>query len=371
MWPLRSRPPLTTLQPRRICIVKPSALGDIVQSLPVLSALRERWPDAHISWVVKECFSDLLVDHPELDEVIPFNGSARRSRFFIELARLGRVLRSRDYDLAIDLQGLLRSGAMVQATGARRRIGFSCGREGSTLCYTDIVPVGPGDIPVTERYWKVVRALGIDVDIPPVQLGLRPEHHQFATQAVSGLDGPILAIHPSAGWETKRWPVHHFERIARLAYQRHRASILLIGGKDAMPAAAQIRKSAIGPMLDLTGRTTLRELAAVISQSDVVLSGDSGPMHLAAAMETRVVSLFTCTNTIRHAPYGQEHRVVATRVSCAASHRKVCPMMDCMRELTPLRVWPMLSATLASCDLPAALPPLRPLAPVAAIADVA
>jgi heptosyltransferase-1 len=346
MWLRRSIPPLDALNPRRICIVKPSALGDVIQSLPVLAALRSRWPESQIAWVVKDCFADLLTDHPELDEVIPFDGQARGRRFLVELLRIGRLLRTRNYDLAIDLQGLLRSGAMVRATGAPRRVGFSCGREGSTWCYTDILPVNDADESVLLRYWKVAQALGVQSEIPPVRLGLNTTHEEFAARQLESLPRPILAIHPSAGWATKRWPEHHFLRIAHLAREHYQAGIVIVGGRDAMPAGRLIADSGIAPVVDLTGRTTLRQLAAVVSRVDAMLSGDSGPMHLAAAMGTRVVSLFTCTNTIRHAPFGQEQRVVATRVPCAASHRKVCPVMDCMRELLPARVWPTLSAAL-------------------------
>lgn len=362
MFGRRSRPPLSTLNPRRICLIKPSALGDIVQTLPVLAALRLRWPEAHITWVVKECFADLLQDHPQLDEIVTFQDTFKGSAFLPELLRLGRVLHRRPYDLAIDLQGLLRSGLMAWASGAPRRVGFSCGRECSTWCYTDIVDVPPTDMPVTSRYWKVVSALGGTPLVPPAALGLQATHRQWALRQMQGLPRPLLAIHPGAGWATKRWPARHFARLAALAAHHFGAGIVLVGGPEYREEGRYIAAACLGPVVDLTGRTTLRELAAVLELSDVVLSGDSGPMHLAAAVGTRVVSVFTCTNVVRHAPYGQEHRVVATTVPCAASHKKICPHphMICMEELTPQRVWPVLSQALneACADWAATKPAL-------------
>ena len=341
-----NRPPLALLEPRRVCIIKPSALGDIVQTLPVLTALRSMWPRAHISWVVKDCFADLLADHPELDQVVPFQHRPIGRKLFGEMARLFRVLHREPYDLAIDLQGLLRSGAMAVASGAPRRIGFSCGREGSRYCYTDQIEVPLHDIPVTERYWKVVSALGGPDEIPAARIGIQETHRAWAARQLELLSGPVLAIHHGAGWLTKRWPARHFARIAGMAQRKFDAAIVLIGGNDCRTEGAEIARACSGPVLDLTGRTSLRELAALSEAVDVVLSGDSGPMHLAAAMGTPVVSLFTCTNVTRHAPFGQEHRVLASHVPCAASHRKVCPAMVCMDELTPFRVWPLLSQTL-------------------------
>jgi len=285
--------------------------------------------------------------------VVPFQHRPIGRKLFGEMSRLFRVLHREPYDLAIDLQGLLRSGAMALASGAPRRIGFSCGREASTWCYTDQIEIPPQDIPVTQRYWKVVSALGGVGEIPAARIGIQPSHHDWARRQVNALPGPVLAIHPGAGWQTKRWPARHFARIAEMAFRTFGASVVLIGGNDCRAEGAEIAAQCSGPVLDLTGRTTLRELAALSAAVDLVLSGDSGPMHLAAAMGTPVVSLFTCTNVTRHAPFGQEHRVVATQVPCAASHRKTCPLMYCVDELTPFRVWPMLSRTLAEvCEQP-------------------
>src|SRR5262245_49898555 len=153
-----SRVLLEHIEARRIALLKPSALGDIVHALPVLHALRVRFPASRISWVISRSFAPLLHGHPDLDETIPFE---RRGGMRAVL-RLGRELRRRRFDLVIDLQGLLRTGLMCAATFAARRVGLSTAREGAGLFYSDVVPVpDPESIHAIDRYWLVADALGV------------------------------------------------------------------------------------------------------------------------------------------------------------------------------------------------------------------
>src|SRR5437764_5990169 len=157
-----TRPPLTDLQPRRVAVIKPSALGDIVHALPVLTALRRRWPHAHLTWVVTRTYEPLLRGHPDLDARLPFDRAAlRRGVGTAALTALSfaRRLRAARFDLVIDLQGLLRTGLMTAATGAARRVGLSTAREGAARCYTDVVADEWGQHAV-ERNWRITEALG-------------------------------------------------------------------------------------------------------------------------------------------------------------------------------------------------------------------
>src|SRR5271166_3615344 len=157
-------PPLNEYRARRIALIKPSALGDIVHSLPVLTAVRQRFPAAHITWVVNRGYEPLLRGHPDLDETLPFNRSPIRSGIFhsgVGYLNFLRHLRQRRFDLAIDLQGLLRSGLMTRATGAARRVGLSSAREGAGWFYTDVVPVvDENALHAVDRYWLIAEALG-------------------------------------------------------------------------------------------------------------------------------------------------------------------------------------------------------------------
>src|SRR4051812_36781677 len=152
------RTPLSHYEARRIALIKPSALGDIVHSLPVLTALRQRFPAAHVTWVVSRAYEPLLAGYPDLDATLPFDRARRPAGAVAAVLSYGRFLsrlRQQRFDLVLDLQGLLRSGVMTLATGAPRRVGLSSAREGAGLCYTDVVEVGTvRTMHAVDRYWR-------------------------------------------------------------------------------------------------------------------------------------------------------------------------------------------------------------------------
>ncbi len=345
--PKSSPIPLDQLAPDRICLIKPSALGDVVQALPVLSGLRQRWPEAHISWVINRGLAPLLAQHPELDDVIAFDRNARGHKMLGSAYHLTRRLRRGRFDLTIDLQGLARSGLMTMATRARRRLGMSIAREGAALAYTDCIRIPTRDMPAVPRNWLIAQALGCQGNPPPARLGILAEQRSWARNTLSGLPRPLVAIHPGAAWATKRWPAGHFVSVARQALQQQGAGVVLVGSGADVPLcdaiAAQLPQSHCA---NLGGQTDLLMLAAVLEAADVMLAGDSGPMHLAAAVGTPVVAVFTCTSPLRAGPHGEGHRIAATGVPCAASYLKTCNSMICMQELAPHRVSQALGATI-------------------------
>jgi len=329
------RDALQQLNPRRVLIIKPSALGDIVQALPVLSGLRQRWPSACFDWVVKENFAGLLAGHPDLQRVLIFP----RRRAWTRLPHL--VAELSGYDLVIDLQGLFRSAALAWLSGAPRRLGFRHSREGAWLAYTDRLDTPVQQMPAVLANWSVAEALGCTGPPPPIRLGLTAEHHRRAAALLTGVPRPLLAVHVGASWPTKRWPVGHFACLLQWARQQFDVGVVVVGGPGEEPLAAHLPAH-----VNLVGRTDLLTLAAVLHSAQFMLSNDSGPMHLAAALGTPVLAPFTCTSPLRAGPYGAGHTVVATTVSCAASYLRHCPTMHCMHELTPERLWPVLSARL-------------------------
>ncbi len=339
------RSPLDQLNPRRICLIKPSALGDVIQALPVLAGLRKRWPDAHISWVVNRSFANLLEGHPDLNEIIEFPRHVKGFRRFSAMWRLARQLRKSRFDLVLDQQGLLRSGLMTWVTRASRRVGFAHAREGATLAYTDKIDTDWKNISAVVKNWEMARALGCEGEPPTPLVPIRDEDRAWARRQIASLPRPLLAIHPGAQWQTKRWPPEHFAELASRAIKEFDAGIILVGGPGEGVICDRIREQ-IPSALSVAEQTTLKQLAAVLSESDVYLSGDSGPMHLAAAVGVPVIAVFTCTSPTRAGPYWPGHRVVATCVDCAESYIKKCPSMICMQELTPDRVWPALETAL-------------------------
>lgn len=347
----RNRVSLRQIQAERICLIKPSALGDVVQALPVLSALRSRFPDAHIAWVVNKSYAELLAGHPHLDEVIAFDrGRARpwSPAAWRSMRELCDSLRQRRFDLVCDLQGLFRSGLMTWATGAPRRLGLGDAREGSRCCYTDVVPIPHENTSAVDRYWLVAEALGAGGGPKQFLVHLDAADREWADRQLGGLSGLCVAIHAGARWMTKRWPIDHFVEIARRLDREFAANLVLVGGPEEAEPAGRIAAAVSGCCVNLVGKTTLHQLAAVLGRVHLLVTNDSGPMHLAAAVGTKVAALFTCTSPERARPYGDGHLVFATNVWCAASYLKKCSRLECMTELTPDRIWPALSAKLSA-----------------------
>jgi lipopolysaccharide heptosyltransferase I len=347
------RLPLEQLAPRRVCIIKPSALGDVVQTLPVLAGLAARWPEAQFSWVVNRSLAGILAGHPQLHEVIAFDRGARGWHRWKSMPGFVKALCGAKFELVIDLQGLLRSGAMAWVTRAPRRIGYAQPREpAARWAYTDTIALPAKNLPAVPKYWRVAQALGCTGAPPAAHLGITPELHVWAAAQLAVLPAPRLAIHPGAQWTTKRWPPEHFAELARRAQREFNAGIVLVGGPGDGMLCDRIAASLTGPCVNLAEKTNLLELAAVSAAADVFLAGDTGPMHLAAAVGTPVVAVYTCTSPERAGPHGVGHRVVATRVDCAASYLRTCPTLHCMQELSPGRVWPALCAALVEADTP-------------------
>lgn len=340
---------LRGLQPERVCLIKPSSLGDVVHALPVLSSLRALWPQAHLAWVVNRGLRGLLDGHPDLDEVIPFDrsklklspgGIASISRFLLDLRR-------RRFDLTIDLQGLLRSGIMAWASDAPTRVGLADSREGSRHFATHLVPSPGPEIHAVDRLLKVAEVFGAVVSPPRFRVALAVEDAAWARTALGPIPGPKLAVNVGARWLTKRWPPERFAEVARRAVEERGVGLILVGAPEDRPLVDALKR-ALGPIesLDLCGRTSLPQLAAVASEVDLFLSNDTGPLHLAAATGTRVVGVYTCTSPERTGPYGPNAVSVRSCVWCAPSFVKTCPRLECMVELTPEKVWRAVSAQL-------------------------
>lgn len=343
---------MLNIEPRRIVLIKPSALGDIVHSLPVLGALRRRFPEAHIAWVVGRAYEPLLRGHPDLDAVLPFE---RRGRNWLEtitkFARFLRELRDGGFDLAIDLQGLMRTGLMTRATRAPVRLGLASAREGARWFYTHLVDDRTGVAHAVDRYWRAAEFLGAGDGEKRFVLAIDPAAAAWAQAVLRDRSRPWLAVGVGARWLTKRWPPASFAALVKRTLEASGGSAVFVGAPDEMALAAEAAAAVQGNVLNLTGKTSLPQLAALLAEVDVMLANDTGPLHLAAALGRPVVAPYTCTVVERTGPYGQLHRAVATQVWCAGSCLKKCRRLECMNELTPDRLWPALCDALRALKL--------------------
>ncbi len=339
---------LNQLQPQRICLIKPSALGDVVQTLPLLPVLKRRFPEATISWVINRELRDLVDGHPALHESIPFERRGGWSAW----VRLLSTLRQRRFDLVFDLQGLLRTGVMTAATGAPVRVGLQTAREGSRFTLNCVIPDTARQRPAHARYWQLADVLGLGDMSREVFVAASDADHAWVANQLNRLPRPIFAVHPGARWETKRWPVAKFAELMARAQQAWPGSVLILGSKAERPDAELVERDLIqrigvngsARVVNLTGQSTLKQLSVLLKQVDFVISNDSGPMHLAAALGTPTMGLFTCTSAVRSGPAGERHEMVSTAVACAASYHKTCPHrgeghLACLKELDVERAW--------------------------------
>ncbi|GAB4151092.1 MAG: lipopolysaccharide heptosyltransferase I [Planctomycetaceae bacterium] len=341
---------LKQIDARRICLIKPSALGDVVQTLPLLPVLKERFPQAEISWVIHHGLRELLEGHPQIDHLISYH----RHGSWRGCWQLFGELRSRKFDMVLDLQGLLRTGLMTWATASPLRIGLESSREGAGYACHFLLRDTGRFVPAHLRYWRVAEALGLANRTRETHIAISRNDDDWAAQILQTNGSPILAVNPGARWATKRWPIEHFAAIAAKAARHFGFSIVILGGSDETVLASQLehlltRFVRNARVENLAGKTSLKQLAAVLRHSDVVLTNDSGPMHLAAGLGTPVLGIFTCTDPVRSGPPGDRHELVTTQLSCANCYKKQCryrgrKKMACLEEITVERVWQRFAA---------------------------
>jgi ADP-heptose:LPS heptosyltransferase len=294
--------------------------------------------------VINRELTSLLEGHPHLDHIIPFD---RRGNFWA-WRQLVHHLWGQRFDLVFDLQGLARTAVMTVATGARLRVGLETAREGSALTCNIIVPRTSREMPAHARCLPVAEALGIDrpgTTILPVSAA----DEAWANTLLQALPRPVVAIHAGARWSTKQWPVERFAASVEPVLAERGGSVIALGSGSEAASATQLCEllSAHLPanrIRNLVGQTTLKQLAALLGQVDLTVSNDSGPMHLAAAVGSPLVGIFTCTNPQRSGPPpGSRTLLVSTEVGCAGSYHKQCPLegdahLACHHELTADRV---------------------------------
>ena len=317
--------------PERILIIKPSAIGDVVHALPVLNLLRKRWPAAKISWLITPACAGLLEGHPQLDELILFErkqfGHAWRSpRVAKALWRFARDLRRRRFDLVIDLQGLLRSGWLAWETGAATRIGFSNARELGWIFYTHRIPIHTQEQHAIDRYLAVAAALGCETD--RVEFPFATTEEDRAAVAKMLPEGkPFAVLLPGTNWATKRWPIEHFAACVEPLKSRFGLQTIIAGG----PGDSELAKKIDG--LNLCGKTTLRQLVALLERAELVIANDSGPMHIASALGKPLVTPFGPTNPVRTGPYRRMDTVIRLDLPCSPCYSRRCPHQSCLKWL--------------------------------------
>jgi len=325
----------------RILIVKLSAIGDVIHTLPAVNAIRRHWPHCRITWVVESAAADLVLGHPAINRVIVSHrktwirglGAARtRTRSVQAIRRFIGELRDTRYDLVIDFQQLLKSGILVRLARGAIKAGFDRGMEHmeeSQIFLNRRIPPVSMEIHALRRNLMLIEALGIPADAVTYDIPAGPREYRRVSDMLPPAQGKKrIAINPVAQWPTKLWPDDRFARLADRLIADHRAQVVFTGG----PADAGVVNGIIARMdhrpVNLTGRTRITELAALYRMADLVISTDTGPMHLAAAMGAPTLALFGPTAPWRTGPFGPENRVIRTGAPCSPCFKRACRRGD-------------------------------------------
>jgi lipopolysaccharide heptosyltransferase I len=302
----------------RILIVRMSALGDIVHALPVLSALSEAYPQAEIDW---------LADRPYVGVLDLVDGLSRRITGRPVLAQAVRSMRGRAYDVAVDLQGLLKSAAMSRLSGARRVIGFetrALRERAAGRFYTETVVV-PERAHIIQKNLSVLPLLGVKettIRFPFVVPASANADHVTADAALRG-PGAFALINPGAGWPNKRWAPERFGELAFRIRQRHGMPTYVLWGQGESSLADSVVTHSLGGAIRAP-ETSLGDLLALTARAAVMVSGDTGPLHLAAAMGTPIVGLYGPTWPERNGPWDPDDVVISRAGECECHHKRQC-----------------------------------------------
>jgi lipopolysaccharide heptosyltransferase II len=338
-----------TIQPRRILIVKLWGLGNIVMILPVIRAMRRRYPDATIHFLTIASNREILERCPDLDGLHLIDAGSPRRLFASGFRTLGRLRRA-NIDLIVDFEQFSRASALFgYALGAPQRIGFNTPGQGRGHIYTVQVPVQENRH-MSETFFDLARAAGVE---QPIYIPLAPTIDDADREAVDrwlaargASDAPLVVMHPGSGdnFPGRRWPAESFAEVAESLVRRHGARVILTGTPNERAVVREVRHHASVPLDDAVGAFRIRELCALIERAHLVCSNDTGPVHLAAAIGRPVVGLYGPNTPRLYGPVGTGHAVFYRNLPCSPcitnSNYKTsfCRMPVCMTNIRPADV---------------------------------
>jgi heptosyltransferase-1 len=331
--------------PRSILIVRLTARGDVVFATPLIQAFRRTYPDARITWLAESHTADLVLHNPHLDDVIVWDRKEwkrllRRGRL-LTLGRLAldfvRELRRREFDLAVDVHGLLRAGALAYLSGAPTRVGLGS-TEGSSLLMTHVVPRDSSDLPqIASEYRYLAEELGLDVSDFRLDVVLSREDEESARRMIAreGLSEGYAVICPFTTRDWKHWFEERWADLVDRMQEELGLVTVILGGPDDREADRRIRESVRGNVVSLVGKTSLAEAAALVKFAKLLVGVDTGLTHMSVAFDRPTVALFG-SNIPYSEPPTERTRIILHRLECVpCKHYPTCDGdYTCMRLIT-------------------------------------
>ncbi len=332
-----------------ILIVKLSAIGDVIHTFPALNAVRKQYPDAHITWLVEEAASSLIEGHTALNRVLVskrkswIKGIAGHSYLdnIREACSFIKELRDTKYDIILDFQALLKSGILIGLAKGKRKIGFDKGmqhQEHSYIFLNERVPPVDMEIHALTRGMMLLEAIGISSNDIEYNIYISDQDRKKADDLLQQHEKKeyktIVAINPVAKWETKLWDNAKFAKLADNLIKQYNAKVFFTGSAEDRELILDIISRMKGKTYSLAGRTTLKTLAAIFEKTDFIISTDTGPMHMAAAVGTPVIALFGPTAPWRTGPFGIDHQIIRADLECSPCFKRQCKTIDCMKQIS-------------------------------------
>jgi lipopolysaccharide heptosyltransferase I len=324
----------------KILILKPSSLGDVVQALPVLRSIKQHLPASEVYWWIDSNLASLLEGDPDLAGLVRFDRRRWAApRHWGDLWQSIQWARAQTFDWVIDLQSLARSGAFAWLANGQLTVGLDDPREGARGFY-DLVARRPSyNTHAVDWYLEVLPLLGVPFSQTRPWMAQRAEVAAALKEKWPVSRGNWVSLQPGARWLNKRWPAEHFaELVRKLSASDPDLNFAVLGGADEAPLGRAITGVAPPRCLDLTGKLSLPEMVEWIRFSRLLITNDTGPMHVAAALAKPIVALFGPTEPTRTGPYGQLEHVLQTRLPCLPCMKPRCSYFkpfECLRAISP------------------------------------
>jgi len=331
----------------KLLIIKPSSLGDIANAMAIVPGLRKLFPESEIHWLANKEYVG-FVELCGVEKVLVFDrNSWRKSKGILKglknFISLCLQLRAEKYDIVLDMQGLFRSGWFSFATGAWQKLGYLDARDKATFFYNRIVENCRKKSHAVDCGLKFLELLGLDEpnaewSWPDFSEIAEPVCQKYGLQKNNYIDFII-----GTRWETKEWIPVYFAETAIEILKSYPGIKIILNGTEEQTSTAEFIKNKIteagisqDSVVILTGKIKLIELTALLSFSKLALTPDTGPMHIAAALGTKVVALMGPTDPLCHGPYNQQKNIISLGLDCSPCHKKKCPTeIKCMKNISP------------------------------------